>query len=246
MDNNNEKSEVQTTVEINLKPEVLICYGHAWKQIWKYFAELFIILIISFSIGFLVELVRLPISIISSFVDESNLILIPFVVLNFLFYIAFVILLSQPIQLGIAYANLRASRGENLEIKDMFAFFRNYWNVVLAAFLTNLIIGIGMIFLLVPGIIFACKLAFVPYLVMDRKMQATDAIQKSWSMTDGYALKIFLMALLVFPIVIGGFLCLFFGVIISYIWINLAVASMYYAVCLEKGISHTEPPRTRR
>ena len=154
---------------------------------------------------------------------------------NFFFYLAFLLLLSQPIQFGIAYAYLRASRGEKLEIKDMFAFFRNYWNVVLAAFLCNLIIVVGILFLIVPGIILACKLAFVPYLVMDKKIEAIDAIKESWSLTDGYAWKIFLMVLLVFPIIIGGLLCLLFGVIISFIWINLAFASMYHAVRLKKG-----------
>ena len=235
MENNNENPEVQTAIDTNLEPAVLSCYGYAWNQMWKYFVELFIILIIAFSIGFLVELIRLPISIIGSFVDESNLILIPFMILNFFFYLAFLLLLSHPIQFGIAYANLRASRGEKLEIKNMFTFFRNYWNVVLAAFLCNLIIVVGILFLIVPGIILACKLAFVPYLVMDEKIDAIDAIKESWSLTDGYSWKIFLMVLLVLPIVIGGFLCLIFGVIISFIWINLTFASMYHAVRLKKG-----------
>lgn len=232
MENNNENLEVQTA---NLEPAVLSCYGHAWNQMWKYFAELFIISLIAFSIGFLAELIRLPISFISTFVDESNLILIPFMILNFFFYLAFLFLLSHPMQFGIAYANLKASRGEKLEIKDMFAFFRNYWNVVLAAFLCSLIVVVGILFLIVPGIILACKLAFVPYLVMDKKIDAIDAIKESWSLTDGYAWKIFLMVLLVLPIIIGGLLCLIFGVIISFIWINLTFASMYHAVRLKKG-----------
>lgn len=235
MENNNVNLEVQTAVETDLEPAVSSCYGYAWNQMWKYFVELFVILIISFAIGFLVELIRLPISFIGSFVDESNLILIPFMILNFFFYLAFALLLSQPLQFGIAYANLRASRGEKLEIKDMFAFFQNYWNVVLAAFLYNLIVVVGMIFLFIPGVILACKLAFIPYLVMDKKVSAIDAIKESWSLTDGYAWKIFLMVLLVFPIIFGGFLCLLIGVIISFIWINLAFASMYHAVRLRKG-----------
>lgn len=235
MGNNNESLEVQTAARTNLEPAVLSCYGHAWNQMWKYFAELFIILIIAFSISLLAELIRLPISIIGSFVDESNLILIPFVILNFFFYLAFLLLLSYPLQFGIAYANLRASRGEKLEIKDMFAFFQNYWNVVLAAFLCYLIIVVGIIFLIVPGIILACKLAFVPYLVMDKKIDAIDAIKESWSLTDEYSWKIFLMLLLVFPIVVGGLLCLLFGVILSLVWINLAFASLYHAVRLKKG-----------
>jgi len=50
-------------------------------------------------------------------------------------------------------------------------------------------------------------------------------------MTEGHALKIFLMGLLAIPISIAGLICLFVGVIPAVIWIRCAFASMYYAVC---------------
>jgi uncharacterized membrane protein len=149
-------------------------------------------------------------------------------------------------QFGISFLNLKAARGEKVEIKEMFMPFKDFWNVVLAGFLTSLIVGFGSIFLIVPGIILACKLIFVPYIVMDKKMKATEAIKESWEMTDGYALKIFGMGLLAFPIILAGYICLFVGVFISIMWLYIAFASMYYAVCLEKTKSHTETQSTRR
>jgi len=88
----------------------------------------------------------------------------------------------------------------------------------------------GLILLIVPGIIFACKLAFVPYLVVDRKLGATDAISTSWRLTNGHAMEVFLIGLLAVPIVIAGLICLIVGVIISAMWIEMAMASLYYAV----------------
>jgi hypothetical protein len=51
----------------------------------------------------------------------------------------------------------------------MFAAFNNYLNAVLAYLLVTVIIIIGFVLLIIPGIIFACKLAFVPYLIVDQK-----------------------------------------------------------------------------
>ncbi len=73
----------------------------------------------------------------------------------------------------------------------MFESVYYYWNAVLASLLVGVIIGFGIVLLIVPGIIFACKLAFTPYLVVDREMPVIDAIQESWRMTTGHAWKVF-------------------------------------------------------
>ncbi|MDF1571524.1 MAG: hypothetical protein P1P82_07910 [Bacteroidales bacterium] len=109
------------------------------------------------------------------------------------------------------------------------------WNAVAANVVVGLIIGIGIIMLIVPGIIFAVRLAFVPCLVIDREMELTEALNKSWAMTKGYGVQIFLMGILAFFIAIGGLIVLFFGVIISMIWIRTAFATMYQTVVEEEG-----------
>jgi len=102
------------------------------------------------------------------------------------------LLIMGPLSFGIGFAHLKAARGDQVEIKDMFGAFKNYWNAVLAGFLTNTISAIGLVLLIVPGIIFTCKLAFTPYLVVDRKMGAIEAVKKSWRMTGGHSWKVFL------------------------------------------------------
>jgi adenylate kinase len=47
---------------------------------------------------------------------------------------------------------------------------------MLANLIVSFIIIIGLVFLIIPGIIFAIKLSFVPYLVMDKQMKAMDKI----------------------------------------------------------------------
>ena len=85
-----------------------------------------------------------------------------------------------------------------------------------------------------PGIIFACKLAFVPYLVIDQKMDAVQAIKESWRLTNGYATKVFLIGLLSIPIHILGLICCGVGVIPAAMWVELTFASLYYAVVTQQ------------
>jgi len=147
-----------------------------------------------------------------------------------MFALGFGLLILGPVEYGANYAMLKAVRGEKPEFLDIFIFQKNYLNIVLAHLLTNAIIAIGFIFLIVPGIIFACKLAFVPYLVTDRKMEATEAIRESWRMTTGYSGTIFLMGLLTVPVAIAGMLLLGIGIILAIMWISLAFAAIYAIV----------------
>ena len=93
--------------------------------------------------------------------------------------------------------------------------------------------------LIVPGIYFACRLAFVPYLVIDEKMEAMEALKASWAMTKGHGWTVFFMGLLAFFIVIAGLLVLIFGVLISAMWISAAFAILYHSVYLKQGIPET-------
>jgi len=221
----------------NLVPGVFKCYGHGWRQLWKNFLELFVIfLIFNFSSQF-IGIFFIPMYFIAFFENKPEFLIFLFVFIGIatILSTAFMFLVVKPMQFGISYLNLKASREEKLEIKEMFSPFMDFWNVVLAGFLTTLIVGFGTLFFIIPGIILACKLIFVPYIVMDKKMSATDAIKESWIMTNGYAWKVFGMGLLAFPIIIAGYICLFVGVFISIMWLYIAFASLYHAVCLEKA-----------
>ena len=105
---------------------------------------------------------------------------------------------------------------------------------MLANILVAVIIIMGIIVLLIPGIIFACKLAFVPYLVMDRKLDPGEAIKESWRMTKGHAWTIFFMGVLAFFIIIAGLVCCIVGVVPAAMWVSSAFASLYYVVSREE------------
>jgi uncharacterized membrane protein len=204
-------------------PGVITSYRNGWHQLWKNILELFVI-------GIIIFFISLPFAVMSNTAEEMEC---AGAMLGFMSVI-YVVLLLNPLEFGVDYAYLKAARGDKLEIKDMFASFQNYWHAVLASLLTGIIVMLGFFLLIVPGIIFACRLAFVPYLVVDRKMETIEAVKESWRMTRGHANKVFLMGLLAIPIVLVGLVCLVVGVIPAAMWIQTAFASLYHAV----SISH--------
>jgi uncharacterized membrane protein len=209
------------------------CLRNGWQKMWKYFLETLLILIISF-------LLSLPE--VGLYVDSlknivSNVISINLILVNIrgfgayvVFAVAYTILFYNPVKYGIQYAFLKAARNEKVDVKDMFFFNKNYWNTVFAYLLTDIIIVVGCIFCFIPGIILACKLAFVSYLVVDKKMDTVEAIKESWRMTKGHSYTIFVIGLLAVFIYIGGLILCGIGIIFSIIWVKLAFASLYNAV----------------
>jgi uncharacterized membrane protein len=151
-----------------------------------------------------------------------------------IFSVAYGIIVLGPISYGVNWIFLKAARNEPFKTYDMFMAFQNIWNVVIANVLVSIIIGIGIVLLIVPGIIFACRLAFVPFLVMDQKLEPIEAIKKSWEMTQGYGWTIFAMAIMSFFIAIAGLICLGVGILPAIIWIESAFASLYWAVATKK------------
>jgi len=208
------------------KPEATITgsYGYGWQQMWKHFLYLFLVMII-------VGIAESPASIVRDSDADNSAGMIILQILAAVYWL----LVFSVVKYGGDLMYLRAIRNEKFEISEMFdGFKKNYINIILANLLTFAIIGLGFVLLIIPGIILACRLAFVSYLVMDKNMEPVAAVEKSWEMTKGHGWQIFGMGLLVIPIVIGGLICFIVGVVFSIIWISTAFASMYHAVDLEE------------
>lgn len=215
-----------TNTQSPLTPTVSDSYGFGWNQMKKYFLYLFFVTIIMLVAESLTGLSNKPQN-ISAFGQ--------------LMIAAYWLLVLSVVSYGGIYMFLKAARDESFEVVQMFDGFKtNFWNIVLANLLTTILVGIGIVLLIVPGIIIACRLAFVPYLVMDQKMDAVKALEKSWQMTRGHGWTIFFMGLLAIPIALGGLILLGVGIIFSIMWISTSFASMYHAVEQLQGNQNAE------
>ena len=199
-------------------------FGYGWQQLWKYFLHLFLISVIVTVLGFPTW---------GPFGGDGGFHTAGFAVLNMLAAV-YLLLVLPVIHYGGDWLYLRYMRDESPNIADIFSGFRqNYLNIVLANLLVFAIVGIGILLFLIPGIIFACRLSFVTYLVMDKRLDPVAAIEKSWNMTRGHGWRIFGMYLLAIPMVIFGFVLLIVGALFAYMWVTCAFASLYHAVDLE-------------
>ncbi len=135
------------------------------------------------------------------------------------------------IKYGEKYIFLKAMRDEEVDLRYLFEGFKTkYLKIVLANLIVTALVIIGLVVLIVPGIIVLCRLAFVPFLVMDKDLEPMQAVEKSWQMTRGHSWKVFWMAIISFFIIIAGVIAFVVGVIISFMWIHSAFATLYQSV----------------
>jgi hypothetical protein len=210
----------------NLNPSIGGSFGFAWK---KMFEKAFLPLLVAVII---VGVLNGPSAGVNWKMDDGNF-NFPFLFLFpvALFGLAYAFMFMPVIKFGEKYLFLKAMRDEEADLKMLFEGFRTkYLNILLANLIVVALVIIGIVMLIIPGIIVACRLAFVPYLVMDKDLEPMRAVEKSWQMTRGHGWTIFFMAILSFFIIIGGLIVFFFGVLISIMWIHAAYASLYQAV----------------
>jgi hypothetical protein len=113
-------------------------------------------------------------------------------------------------------------------------FMENYLHIILANLLVFALVVLGLFALIVPGIIIGCRLAFVSYIIMDKKLDPIEAVELSWKLTKGHGWQIFFMFFVSIFIVIFGLILLIIGIFPAIMWICSSFASLYESVLREK------------
>jgi hypothetical protein len=112
-------------------------------------------------------------------------------------------------------------------------FMENYLHIILANLLVFALVVLGLFALIIPGIIIGCRLVFVSYIIMDKKLDPIEAVELSWKLTRGHAWKIFLMGFASIFILIFGLMMVIVGIFPAIIWISSSFASLYESVLRE-------------
>lgn len=119
------------------------------------------------------------------------------------------------VQLGQARLLLNVARGENAQISDLFSGGRYFWRMVGASILFGLLVGLGMLLCLVPGIIWGLMYFSYVYVLVDedpRGMQCLSLARAASKDNLGSLLVIFLATI---GINLLGVLALCVGVIVT-------------------------------
>jgi uncharacterized membrane protein len=105
-----------------------------------------------------------------------------------------------------------------------------FWKYVGASILSGILIILGLILLIIPGIIVAIMVAFSTYIVIDTGLGPWAAIKRSAEITKGHRWHLFRLGLVLFGLNILGFVALLVGLLVTVPVSVLAVVHVYRAL----------------
>lgn len=126
----------------------------------------------------------------------------------------FTLVIDSILSLGIINITLKFVDGQKPDFKDLY-YTTKLFNFILASLIKAVVVIVGFILLIIPGIILSIKFQFFEYFIVDKKMDAVDSLKASWKITKGVKWNLFLFGLLLALINILGFLCFIIGLVIA-------------------------------
>ncbi len=97
------------------------------------------------------------------------------------------LLIVGPLNVGYVLFIMKIMDEKQADYNRLFAGFNNYVNTLVAGLLYTVIVGIGFVLLIVPGIIAACGLSMTFIIMAENdKISGVDALQMSWNMMKGH------------------------------------------------------------
>jgi len=109
--------------------------------------------------------------------------------------------------------------------------FATYLKFTGASIVYGILVTIGCLFCIIPGIILAVRFVFATTILLDEpETEFIDAFKKSWTMTDGNFWNLFGLGVMAALINIAGVLCCCVGVFFTKIMEIFMVVIAYYAL----------------
>lgn len=129
------------------------------------------------------------------------------------------------LSIGITYITLKLGRGEEATWADLWAKKYLFWRYLGGSILMGLIVMVGFVLLILPGIWLSIRLQFFTYALVDKDVKILEALRMSWDMTEGNWWNLFAYNILLSLIVMLGFILLIVGIFVA-----IPVAWLGYAL----------------
>ena len=140
------------------------------------------------------------------------------------------VLISQVVSiflsLGISRIGLNLVSGKEFSVGMLFGGSRKLLPAVGATILYGLMVALGMVLLIVPGIYLALRYGQYLTAMVDRDLGIMESFQYSSSITTNNRMNLFLLVLLAIVIMLAGCLALVVGMIFAFpvVWLSWIVA----------------------
>jgi len=110
-----------------------------------------------------------------------------------------------------------------------------FWRFLGAQILAGIIIFVGLLLLIVPGIIAALGLLFATLVVIDRGAGPINALKESWCITTGHKWQLLLFGLVLLGLNLLGLIALVVGLLVTVPVTWLAVTHAYRTLASQAG-----------
>lgn len=105
-------------------------------------------------------------------------------------------IISLPISIGLTAYAMKYIRKDELDNSLIFNYFGDLVKIALTMILMGIIIALGCVCFIIPGIYLAFSYMLVPYLLVERKdLTITETLQLSRKMMNGHKLDYFVLSL---------------------------------------------------
>jgi uncharacterized membrane protein len=136
-------------------------------------------------------------------------------------------LASTWMTVGYLYMILSFYDKKKKPLVEVFGQWKYFGRALLASIWLALIIGLGFVLLVVPGIYLALKYQFVLNLIVDKDLSISQAMKESAEMTKGVKLRLFGFMFAVIGVMLLGVICLGVGVLVAMPVVWLAEIYIY-------------------
>jgi len=136
-------------------------------------------------------------------------------------------ILGALLQGGFMRMAIKQTRGEDIQVSDLFSAGDRIGAVIVGSLLYNIATGLGFWLCIIPGFIVAGRGMLTTAIAVDQNVGGNDAFSKSWDALKSDTLNAILMMLLLGVILIVSIIPLFLGLFITVPLATLTIAIIY-------------------
>lgn len=129
------------------------------------------------------------------------------------------------VNMGVIKSLIYLARGKEVNMELIFSTYKDIWKYIWAGIRVGIVVFVGYLLLIVPGIIWTIKYMFTLFLVVDKGLTAKEAMDMSAKMTDGVKWQLFGLYFLMALFALSGTFVLVAG-----LFITVPVASLSYYI----------------
>lgn len=136
-------------------------------------------------------------------------------------------LLSPAFGAGFYIVAFKIAKGRTPSFSDFFQGFSRYLPIFLVSLVSSLLIGLGMVLLIIPGLYLAVAYLFALPLVLDKRLDFWPAMETSRKLITKQWFGFFGLILLVALLNVAGALALGIGLFVTAPWSTCTIAAAY-------------------